>query len=338
MRIETPTTAPRRAAVLVIVLLGLLLSVPGLVGAYWVIVISSALALSIACLGVNLLLGYTGLLSLGHAAYFGTGAYAGAFLYAFGDAESLETYLAAGVGAATALAAVSGLVCVHATRLHFSILTVALAQVLHSLFVGGAVFLPFGDRGKGFYLVGHGGFHIPRFTIAGIDPGPEAFVTVLYYIILTAFLISLGLMWRLVRSPFGTALRAIRDNATRAACVGIPVRSYRWRAFVISAMFTGLAGGLTGQLDRQITPQQLDWFFSIQLVVATVLGGPGRFFGPVGGAFLVVALKEVALRFALYHNAILGVLLVAIVIARRRERAATPDRFIPEVGRSAPWA
>jgi branched-chain amino acid transport system permease protein len=287
---------------------------------------------------VNLLLGYTGLLSLGHAAYFGTGAYAGAFLFAFGDLGSLEAYLAAGVAAATALAAVSGSVCVRATRLHFSILTLALAQVLHSLFVGGAVFLPFGDRGKGYYFIGHGGFHIPRFTVAGIDPGPEAFVTVLYYIILAAFLSCLGLMWRLVRSPFGTALRAIRDNATRAACVGIPVRSYRWRAFVISAMFTGLAGGLTGQLDRQITPQQLAWFFSIQLVVATVLGGPRNFLGPVTGAFLVVGLKEVALRFALYHNVILGVLLVAIVIARRRELTAAPDRFIPELGRSAPWA
>jgi branched-chain amino acid transport system permease protein len=327
-----------RVHLLAAVPVGLLLLMPVMMNPYWVIVLGSALALAIACLGVNLLLGYTGLLSLGHAAYFGTGAYTGAFLAAFGNAESLEVYLASGVLAATALGALSGTVCVRATRLHFSILTLALGQVLHALFVGGAVFLPFGETGKGFYFIGHGGFYIPRFTIVGIEPAPERFFTVFYYIILSAFLASLWLMWRIINSPFGQALRAIRDNATRAAFIGIPVRSYRWRAFVISAMVTGLAGGLTGQLDQQITPQQLNWFFSIQLVVATVVGGPGHFLGPVVGAFIVVALKELALRFALYHNLILGVLLVAIVIVRHGRPAVVTDRFIPALGRSAPWA
>jgi branched-chain amino acid transport system permease protein len=306
---------------------------PLLLSPYWVIVLGYALALAIACLGVNLLLGYTGLLSLGHAAYFGIGAYAGAFLFTFGDATSLEAYLAAGVLAATALAAAAGAVCVRATRIHFSILTLALAQVVHALFVDGAVFRPFGDAGKGFFLIGSGGLYIPRLTIAGGQLSPEPFTTALYYIILSALLATASVMWRVVNSPFGMALRAIRDNATRAECVGIPVRAYRWRAFVISGTVTGLAGGLIGQLDRQVTPQQLDWLFSAQLVIATVLGGTGLFLGPVVGAFAVVALKEVALRFALHHNLVLGVLLVTIVIAWPRGLAASVG--VLRSGRSA---
>lgn len=328
----------RWARLVAATVVGLLAISPLVLNPYWVIVLGSALTLAIACLGLNLLLGYTGLLSLGHAVYFGIGAYAGAFLFTFGDTRSLEVYLACGVLAAAALAAVLGAVCVHATRLHFSILTLALAQVVHSLFVSGAVFRPFGEIGKGFFLIGHGGLYIPRFTMAGIEPDPERFTTIFYYVILSAFLSCVWLLGRVVRSPYGMALRAIRDNATRAECIGIPVRRYRWRAFVISGTITGLAGGLSGQLDRQITPQQLDWLFSAQLVVATVLGGTMRFLGPIVGAFAVVALKELALRFALYHNLVLGVLLVMLVIARRRGSAASADVFFPRLGRSAPWA
>jgi branched-chain amino acid transport system permease protein len=124
-------------------------------------------------------------------------------------------------------------------------------------------------------------------------------------------------MWRIVRSPFGTALRAIRDNETRAAFIGIPVRRYRWAVFVIAAAFAGLAGGLSGQVDRQVTPQQIDWLLSAQLVVATVLGGTRYFLGPVLGALVIVALREVALRFPLYHNLVLGLMLLAVVYSFR---------------------
>jgi branched-chain amino acid transport system permease protein len=248
-------------------------------------------------------------------------------------------YLAAGVLAAAALAAVAGAVCTRATRIHFSILTLALAQVVHALFVSGVVYRPFGEVGKGFFLIGYGGLYIRRFTMGGAELGPEAFITAFYYVILAAFLACLWLLWRVVNSPFGQALRAIRDNATRAECIGIPVRSYRWRAFVISGTVTGLAGGLAGQLDRQITPQQLDWLFSAQLVVATVLGGTAHFLGPVVGAFAVVALKELAHRFALHHNLVLGVLLVAIVLAWPHGLAAIGARLVTGwKRRSAPRA
>lgn len=311
---------------------------PLVIPLYWVIVIESALALSIACLGVNLLLGYTGLLSLGHAAYFGVGAYAGGFLFTFADVTSFEVYLIAGLVASTALAMAAGAVCVRTTRLFFTILTLALTQTVHALFVGGAAFRPF-KHGKGFFLIGDGGLYLPRFTIAGTELPPGRFETTFYYVVLVAFVLSLVVLSRLIESPFGMALRGIRDNDMRAEFVGIPVRRNRWMAFVISGLFAGLAGALSGQIDRQVTPHQLDWVLSAEFVVATILGGSRYFWGPFIGAFAIVALKEIALRFALYHGLVLGLMLVLVVrllpgglsaaavalFERVRTRKATPS-------------
>lgn len=290
-----------------------LLLLPAVVPPYYLIVVQSALALSIAGLGVNLLLGYTGLLSLGHAVYFGVGAYAGGFLYTFADVTSFEVYLVAGALAATALAAAVGALCVRATGIFFAILTLAFAQTVHALFVSGAAFRPFGQYGKGFFLIGEGGLYLPRFTIGGGEIPPGQFERTFYYVVLAAFLLSALTLSRVVRSPFGMALRAIRDNETRAVFVGIPVRRYRWGAFVISGLFAGLAGGLAGQVDRQVTPHQLDWSLSAELVVAIIVGGSRCFWGPVVGAFALVALKEIALRFAIYHGLVLGLTLVLVV-------------------------
>ncbi len=282
---------------------------------YGLIVLGHALVLSIACLGVNLLLGTTGLLSLGHAAYFGVGAYTGGFIFAFAELEALETYLLAGVAAATALAAVFGAICVRTTRIHFTILTLALAQVVYSLFITGAVFRLAGGVGRGLFLLGGGGLYLPRFTILGMDLAPERHLTALYFVVVAAFFGSLLLVWQIGRSPFGMTFRAIRDNDTRADFTGIRVWRYRWAAFVLAGLLLGLAGGLFGQLHRQVTPEQLHWLFSAKLVLATVLGGTGYLLGPVIGAFAFVALEEFALRFIQYHQLVLGVTLIAVVLA-----------------------
>lgn len=290
-----------------------LLLLPFLLPPYGLLTLCYALVLSIACLGLNLLFGTAGLLSLGHAAYFGVGAYAGGFLYAFTPIASLELYLLSGLFASLALAAAVGFLCVRATRIHFTILTLAFAQIVHAFFVGGMAFRPFGGVGKGLFLLGGGGLYIPRFTILGQTVAPEGFIRVFSLVVVLAFLGSVAVLWRISRSPFGQALRAIRDNETRAACIGIPVRRYRWYAFVLSGLFTGLAGGLHGQLSRQVTPDQLDWPFSAQLVLATVLGGTRLFAGPVLGAFAYVGLEDVALRWVEYRSLVLGLALVGVV-------------------------
>ncbi|MBI3003211.1 MAG: branched-chain amino acid ABC transporter permease [candidate division NC10 bacterium] len=290
-----------------------LLLLPFLLSPYALLTLSYALVLSIACLGLNLLFGTTGLLSLGHAAYFGVGAYAGGFLYAFTPLESLELYLLSGLFASLVLAAGVGFLCVRATRIHFTILTLALAQVVHALFIGGMAFRPFGGVGKGLFLLGGGGLYIPRFAILGRAFAPDSFIQAFSWVVILAFLGSAVALWRIGRSPFGQALRAIRENETRAACIGIPVRRYRWYAFVLSGLFTGLAGGLHGQLSRQVTPEQLDWLFSAQLVLATVLGGTRLFAGPVLGAFAYVGLEDVALRWVEHRSLVMGLALIGVV-------------------------
>lgn len=304
---------PRRRLLLAGMAGMILLLMPLVLGAYSLIELSYALIFSIACLGLNLLFGTTGMVSLGHAAYFGIGAYTGGFLYYFGPLSSLEVYLLSGVVGSTALAAVVGFLCVRATRIHFSILTLAFAQMIHSLFISGAIFRPFGGVGKGLYLLGEGGLYIPRFTILGTEVSPGLFIPVFYYVIVVAFFGSVGLLWRIGRSPFGMALRAIRDNDTRAAFIGIPVRRYRWYAFVLSGLFTGLAGGLNGELSRQITTQQLHWLLSAQLVLMIVLGGSRQFLGPVVGAFAFGALEDISLRFTHYRGLVMGAMLIGLV-------------------------
>lgn len=287
--------------------------VPLGVNPYHVILTDYALVFSIACLALNLLLGHAGLLSLGHVAYFGLGAYTGAFLFTFGDVTSFELYLASGIACAALAASAVGFLCIRTTRMFFTILTLVFTQMLQALFVGGAAFRPFGEVGKGFFLIGHGGLYLPRFTLGGVEPEPARFTIAFHYVTLAAFAGCTIFMWRLLHSPFGKALRATRDNETRARFVGIPVMQYRWIAFVISAAVMALAGGLFGQLVRQITPQHVGWLFNAELVVATVLGGTRAFAGPIIGAFVMVAVREFALRFPLSHHLVLGVLLIGML-------------------------
>ncbi|HET7343172.1 MAG TPA: branched-chain amino acid ABC transporter permease [Methylomirabilota bacterium] len=278
------------------------------------LVLQSALAFAMACLALNLLVGYAGLLSLGHAAYFGIGAYAGAFAFTFFDVTSFELYLLVGLAAATGLAAVAGALCTRTSGMFFAISTLAVTQAVQSLFVSGAAFRPFGAHGKGFFLIGDGGLYLPRLSLAGVTPTPERFAGVFYYVVAAAFVLTGGALWRVVHSPFGLALQASRDNVLRATFVGVATRRLRWRAFVIAGALAGLAGALSAQVDRQVTPQQLGWLFSAEMVVATMLGGTRHFFGPVAGAFLVVALREIALRVPLYRGLVLGGLLIAVTM------------------------
>jgi branched-chain amino acid transport system permease protein len=311
---------------------------PALVPTYYLILLSSALALAIACLALNLLLGTTGLVSFGQAAYFGLGAYAGGFLYTLLDVEAMEAYLLAGMAAAGGAAALFGVLCVRATRVHFTILTLAVAQIVHSLFIAGIVFRAAGGVGRGLFLLGGGGLYIPRLPVAGHLPSPEAFPVVMFYVVAGAFAACAALLRRLTRSPFGLALRAIGENPTRAALVGIRVRRCQWVAFVISGTLTGLAGGLTGLLDRQVTPEQLHWVFSAKLVVATVLGGAGHFWGPALGAVALVALREAALRVTDSWSLALGVLLILVTVLAPGGIAGLAGGLLRRPGAGArPW-
>jgi branched-chain amino acid transport system permease protein len=286
---------------------------PHVLAVYPLIILSQMLVYGIACLGLNLMYGTAGSLSLGHATYFGVAAYTGAFLYRFYAVDSLELYLLSGVALSTALAAAIGFVCARMTTIFFAIMTLAFCMAVHALFINGAVFLLFGGLGWALYLLGEGSMYVPRFPILGIEYSPQEFVAAFYRVIVTAFVVSGIVLWWIGKSTFGLALRAIRENETRAAFVGVPVWRYRWYAFILSSFFVALAGGLYGQLARQITPEQLHWLFSAQLIVAIVLGGSRHFAGPVFGAFLFVWLEEVSANWSVGRYATFGLLLILTV-------------------------
>lgn len=298
-----------------------LVLMPSVLPVYSLFILSHMLVFAIACLAVNLLYGTAGSLSFGHATYFGVAAYTGAFLYRFTPVNSFELYLASGILSATFFASVVGFLCARSTKIFFTLLTLSFSMVVYSLVIDGAVFQLLGGIGWALYLLGEGSMYIPRLTILGAEVAAGEFIAVFYHVIVLAFLASALVLWRISASPFGQALRAMRDNEMRAVFIGIPVWQYRWRAFIISGVFTGLAGGLYGQLARQITPDQLHWLFSAKLILAIVLGGSRHFLGPVLGAFTFVLLDELASPWSVGRHMMFGALLIIVVFAFPRGMA-----------------
>lgn len=341
---DPPEDAPRRLEALVgvpsrIMFLSVggaglaLLAMPFVLPAYPLVVLSDVLIFAIACMGMSVAFGMAGLLSFGHAAFFGVAAYAGAFLVRFTPVESFEIYFAVGVSVSMALAAAVGFLCVRGNRIFFTILTLAFCQVVYSLFVNGAVFDLFGGEGRAIYMVTEGSMYLPRLSLAGRQFGPDRFIPVFYNVVVVGLLAAILLLWRISRSPFGNSLRAIRDNPARAMFIGIPVRRYRWYAFMLGGLFTGVAGALYGQLARQITPEQLDWIFSAKMILAIVIGGVRHLLGPILGAAVYVGLEEAARRWPLYDDMILGALLIVVVLAFPQGIAGTLTSLIDRIKR-----
>ena len=281
------------AAAVVLILLALL---PLYIGLYQTQLLTYGLIAAIAALGFNLLLGYTGLLSFGHSAFFGIGAYSVAFLLR-------------GLPVAALTSALFGYICVRHTRIFFGILTLALSQVLWTLTY------------KFFWVTGGSdGLRVGRPTLlAGMltFTGRDAFqrfINGYYYYVLAVFAICVVVMWVIVHSPFGKALQAVRDNETRAAFLGLRIRRFRWVAFLISGTFTGLAGILWVPLNGLTTPEVLYWPFSGEIVFMTLLGGFRNFTGPIVGGILFTYLKTYAVAATEYWQLLLGVVLVLLVM------------------------
>ncbi len=287
-----------------------LLLIPSFVNSYQTLLLTYGLVMAIAALGFNLLLGYTGLLSFGHSAYFGAGAYSVALLAKYLGVNSMEVFIVVGVIASAMISALFGLICVRHTRIFFAILAMALSQVLWTLVYK-------------FYWITNGtdGLNIPFPSLVGGffefsgSGAYQRFVTSYYYYVVIFFSGSVAAMWLIVNSPFGQSLQAIRDNEVRAEFIGLKVRLYRWTAFLISGTFTGLAGILWIPLNRHVTPDVLHWPFSGELVFLTVLGGFQSFAGPIIGAITFNYLKTYAIAWTEYWQLLLGTILVIMVLA-----------------------
>ena len=285
----------------------LLLAAPYLFDPFQTLTLTYGLIAAIGALGFNLLLGYTGLLSFGHSAYFGTGTYTVAFLVKYLKITSMELLLAGSVLASAIVSVLFGYVCVRYTRIFFGILTLALSQVLWSLAF------------KFFWVTGGtDGLRVPTPKLLGVAPTDDKIEFLAhryYYYVLAIFAACVLIMWVVVHSPFGKALQAIRDNETRAEFIGIRIRRYRLIAFVISGIFTGLAGALWGPLNGLASPDILVWTFSGEIVFMTVLGGFTTFVGPIIGAVAFTYLKTYAVGFTVYWQLLLGTVLLVLVLA-----------------------
>jgi branched-chain amino acid transport system permease protein len=324
-------SSTRRITIGSAIVLVILAILPQLVDPYQTVLLTYGLIMAIAALGFNLLLGYTGLLSFGHSAYFGAGAYLVAFIMRDFGAHSMELCIVGGMLGTLIIAAIFGFVCVRHTRIFFGILTLALSQVLWSLAF------------KFFWVTGGtDGIRVPyaNLTLLGglVDfkgaGSFQRFIYAYYYYVLALFAVSTIIIWVIAHSPFGKALQAIRDNETRARFVGISVRRYRWIAFMISGIFTGLAGILWVPLNGLTTPDILYWPFSGEIVFMTVLGGFRSFTGPIVGAMAFNYLKTYAIASTEYWQLLLGVVLVILVMALPVGIVGTTTRLAAKLGRS----
>src|SRR6266705_5635108 len=322
-RSKVPLLAASALALLVLAVL------PFFIGLYQTQLLTYGLIAAIAALGFNLLLGYTGLLSFGHSAFFGIGAYSVAFLLRDAGIHSMELYILIGLPIAAVTSALFGYICVRHTRIFFGILTLALSQVLWTLAL------------KLFWITGGSdGLRVPTPTLLGGLGGPgadkvEFIAHRYYYYVLILFLVATAAMWVIVSSPFGKALQAIRDNETRAEFVGVQVWRYRWVAFLISGAFTGLAGALWVPLNGLTTPDILYWPFSGRIVFFTVLGGFHTFVGPIVGAIAYNYLETYAVGFTVYWQLVLGIVLVLLVLTMPSGLVGTAIQIFERVQRAS---
>jgi branched-chain amino acid transport system permease protein len=239
--------------------------------------------LGLAAMSVNFLLGYTGVLSFGHAAYFGLGAYGAGMTIRY-LVPSTGAGLVVGILAGTLAGAIIGPLIVRLRGVYFAMVTIAFGQVFY--------FIAFrwnnvtgGDDG----LLGWTRMPLNLgFTTVDILHNPRAF----YYFILVVFAISVGAMAWILRSPFGRTLIAIRENERRARFLGIPVDRHIWISWVISCCFVSVAGALYALLNNFVDPRALYWTQSGDFVIMAVLGGMRSFWGPLLGAAIFVLLQD----------------------------------------------
>lgn len=271
-------------------------AVPFAVNDFWVFVAIEVLVFALYASTFNLLFGFGGMLPFGHAAFFGLGAYATAILFKKANIAAFLALAASPLIAALASGVVA-LFCVRLTGIYLGMLSFAFQMLLYTV-----IFKWYDLTG------GDDGLSGIKFGGALGTPGG------LYYLVLVVCAISVYLLWRLVRSPFGVALRAAKSNPQKSLAIGVNVTLHRWIAFVIAGFFAGLAGGLFAFANQSVFPGWLNWTASATPIVITVLGGLQSFFGPLIGAVIYVVLQTILSGMTEYWALLLGILIIAIVM------------------------
>jgi branched-chain amino acid transport system permease protein len=291
---------PRNLAILV-GLLALAIMAPFVV---YPVFLMKALCFALFACAFNLLIGYVGLLSFGHAAYFGGSAYIAAHVAKVWG-WPIELALLSGVVVAALLGLLFGALAIRRQGIYFAMVTLALAQMVFFLAV------------QAKFTGGEDGIQaIPRKVLFGfIDISSEL---AFYYVVLAIFLAGFALVYRIVHSPFGQVLKAIRENEPRTISLGYRVNHYKLLAFVLSASLAGLAGSTKVFVTQLASLTDVQWQMSGEVVLMTLVGGLGTMFGPVVGAFVVITMQNYLSGFGEWVLVIQGVIFVIVVLSFRR--------------------
>lgn len=287
--------AASRNALICVALIALLYVFPFLVGESYLFISIDFLIMALFAMSYNLLLGKAGMLSFGHAAYYGMGAYTVAILFA-----KLQVPIYIGLMAAPliagAVALVVGWFSVRVTGMYFAMLTLAFGQLLHTVVMGWYSFTG-GDDG------------LPVMPPDWLLPARNY-----YLFVLSVTIVCIAALWVISLSPFGAALRAIRENRQRAVFIGLGVRNYELAAFVIAGAFAGVAGALRAPLQQMAFPSLMHWTQSAEPVLMALAGGIYSFFGPVVGAAIFVFANFAITTFSDYPLMLFGVLVLLVVL------------------------
>jgi branched-chain amino acid transport system permease protein len=262
------------------------------------------LCFALFAVSFNLLLGYTGLLSFGHAAFFGMASYVlGHAMTRWGATPELG--LLAGTLAAALMGLAFGYVAIRRQGIYFAMVTLALAQMVYFF----CLQAPFTHGEDGIQA-------IPRGALFGLLSLNEPHI--LYYFVLAIFAGGCWIVWRAIHSPFGQVLRAIRENEPRATSLGYRTAHFKLAAFVLSASLAGLAGATKALVFQLASLTDVHWHTSGEVVLMTLLGGMGTALGPIAGAFVVVAIENSLAELGAWVTIIQGAIFIAVVLLFRR--------------------
>ena len=298
------TAAPTRlASIGLLMCLGLLIAAPYM-GVYPIFMMK-ALCYAMFAMAFNLLMGFTGLLSFGHAAFFGVAGYTtGWLIRSAGYSPELGVLVGTAVAGLCGLGV--GLLAIRRQGIYFAMVTLAMAQMFYFVFLQA----PFTGGEDG--LQG-----VPRGQLLGLISLENDLS--LYFVVLAVFVALFLFVIRIVQSPFGQVLKAIRENETRAISLGYDVNKYKLMAFVLSTPAAGLAGAMKTLVLGFVTLNDAHWSLSGEVILMTLLGGLGTFAGPALGAFTIIGLQNfLADQVGSWINVIIGVIFVLCVVAFRR--------------------
>lgn len=292
--------------VLLAVLAGLI-ALPWIAPYFYIFVATEVLIMGLLAASFNLVFGYTGMLSFGHAAFYGMGAYATALLLLHLQWPLLACLLIAMVAGAL-LALVIGFLSVRLNEVYFAMLTLAFGMMVFAIAHSWRSVTNGSDGLAGFVLTSFG---------LGLDitlGNPSVY----YHVVLAIVLIAALVLYLICRSSFGLILRAIRQNAERVSFCGLDIKRYRLAAFTVAGAFAGLAGGLMAPFLRVASPQMMHWSMSAEPVLMSILGGTGYFLGPFFGAAMLIVLETWITSITQAWMLVLGIILALMVMFFRR--------------------